>query len=319
MDTLSGRVTGYKKQQAGLGCEDAVLVRNLSDCVIMACADGHGDRQCKHAARGAELAVRVVCSVLEDVLNQSEDLEDLGDQLNENRTALAQQTVCEWVEAVLDDYAVNHPEDTEFAHGCEPLKVYSKHIYEVRDGSMTSDEFRRLARYRHVRENEIYKITLLYGTTLKAAVVCPRFVFAMGIGDGDVIAVNGDRMEWLLPYSPRFGSTTASLCGNFGDIIDEFYAIFVPITRGRRITDNRFVPELVMLSTDGLRNAFLSDEEFAEKMLEIAELFKSGRGYSFVRNRKRWLQERSRFGVTQDDVSFCLCTGHSLKRPKKTR
>ena len=45
MDTLSGRVTGYKKQQAGLGCEDAVFIREVSDCVIMACADGHGDRQ----------------------------------------------------------------------------------------------------------------------------------------------------------------------------------------------------------------------------------------------------------------------------------
>lgn len=319
MDTLSGRVTGYKKQQAGLGCEDAVFIREVSDCVIMACADGHGDRQCKHAARGAELAVRVVCGVLEEFLDQSEDLEDLGNLLNDHRTMLAQNTVCQWVEAVLDDYAVNHPEDSAFARQYETLKAYSRRIYEVRDGSMTSDQFRRLARYRHTCENEIYKITLLYGTTLQAAVVCSGFVFAMGIGDGDVIAVNGERMEWLLPCASRFGTSPASLCGNFGNIMDEFYAILVPVTKGRRITDNRFVPELVMLSTDGLRNAFLSDEEFADKMLEIAELFKSGRGHTFARNRKRWLEERSRFSVMQDDVSFCLCTGHSLKRPKKTR
>ncbi len=319
MNFLDRRVTGYKKLQKGTPCEDAVYIKDLNDCVIMACADGHGDYKCKYAARGAELATRIIVSEIEKYYRESTDIEELGETLNNNREELSKRIVCSWVGAVLDDYKINNPEDSGFASQYKELRKYSTRIFEVRDGAMPAKEFKQLAEYRHTCEDAIYKITLLYGTTVNAVLMNSKLVFAIGIGDGDVIAVNGKRVEWLLPFTPRFNSASYSLSGSFGSIIENFYAIYVPITSGRKITDNRFLPELVMIATDGLRNAFLSDEEFADKMLEIAAIFKKGNGYTFVKNSKQWLEERTKYGVTQDDISFCLCTKHNLKRKNRKK
>ena len=319
MNFLERRVTGYKKLQKGLACEDAVCAKDLKDCVIMACADGHGDYKCKYAARGAELATRIIVSEIEKYYRESDDIEELGETLNDNREELSKRIVCSWVGAVLDDYKINNPKDEGFASQYKELRKYSGKIFEVRDGAMPAKEFKQLAEYRHTCEDAIYKITLLYGTTVNAVLMNSKFVFAIGIGDGDVIAVNGKRVEWLLPFTPRFNSASYSLSGSFGSVIDNFYAIYVPITSGRKITDSRFLPELVMIATDGLRNAFLSDEEFADKILEIAMLFKKGNGYTFVKNSKQWLEERTKYGVTQDDISFCLCTKYNLKRKIKKK
>ena len=153
---------------------------------------------------------------------------------------------------------------------------------------------------------------------MNAMVVTDKFVFAIGIGDGDVVAVNGKRVEWLLPSANQFNTSPASLCGNFGVIPENFASIYVPVTKGRKLTDSFFQPEILMISTDGLRNAFLSDEAFAEKILEIAQTFKKGDGKNFVRNSKKWLEERSMYGVTQDDIAFSLCSKYSVK-PKQVQ
>lgn len=317
MEFLERRVTGYKKLERGLPCEDAVYIKELSDCIIMACADGHGDSRCTYAARGAELAVRIIVSELERIRAESDDTEDFGERLNESRRQLKENIVCSWVGAVLDDYRVTHAENEAFKEKYKELYAYSKKIFEVRDGSLPVRELRELFEYRHNCEEAIRRITFLYGTTVNAAVVSGKFVFSIGIGDGDVVAVNGKRVEWLLPPSERLGTTTDSLSSSFDTIIDRFNAVLVPVKPAKRITDNRFLPELVMIATDGLRNAFLGDEEFVEKLLDISALLKKGNGYSFTRYSKQWLEERTKFGVTQDDISFCICTKHNLKRKNK--
>ena len=318
MDFLERRVTGYKKQQRGLGCEDATYVKKIGDAVIMACADGHGDSRCKYALRGAEIAVRVAVSVLEKMRRDADDLMDFGEMLNDSRNEIAESIVTSWVGGVLDDYRLNAPDDSVFAEKYEELRDYRERIFATREGSMTVREMREISEYRHRCEEAIYKITLLYGTTVNAAVVCNKFVFAIGIGDGDVVAVNGRRVEWLLPRSERYSTCTNSLCNKFHLVRESFSAVFVPVSAGRRINENRFLPELVMISTDGLKNAFLSDEEFADKLLDIADVLKRGDGYTFVRKSMTWIEERTRYGVTQDDISFCIATKHTLgKRAKK--
>lgn len=306
MYVVSRKTTGYKKLQKGLACEDFVLTKEFNDFVIMACADGHGDRKCKYAAKGAELATWVITKVLQDMRKVEGSIEDYGVALNDSREEIIKRFICSWVGAVLDDYKVNHPEDTAFQQAFKELSKYAKCIYDVRSGEMPVREFRELAEYRHTREEAIYKITLLYGTTMNAMVITDKFVFAIGIGDGDVIAVNEKRVEWLLPSSNQFDTSPASLCGNFGVMPENFASIYVPITKGRKLTDSFFQPEILMISTDGLRNAFLSDEAFAEKLLGIAHAFKKGEGKNFVRNSKKWIEERSMYGVTQDDIAFTL-------------
>ena len=319
MDFLERRVTGYKKQQRGQGCEDATYVKNIGDAVIMACADGHGDRRCKYASRGAEIAARIIVSVLEKKRREADDLCDFGELLNDSRNEIAESVVTSWVGGVLDDYRLNFPIDTVFAEKYEELRGYSERIFATREGSMTVREMREISEYRHRCEEAIYKITLLYGTTVNAAVICNKFVFAIGIGDGDVVAVNGRRVEWLLPRFERYSTVTSSLSHRFDLVRESFSAILVPMSAGRRINESRFLPELVMISTDGLRNAFLSDEEFADKLLDIADVLKRGEGYTFVRKSMTWIEERTKYGVTQDDISFCIATKNALAKGKKRK
>lgn len=311
--------TGYRKAQKGLACEDAVLTEKFDDYVVMACADGHGDRKCKYAAKGAALAVWTMNKVLKGMRKAGDKLQDFGKALNDGREDIVKRFVCSWVRAVLDDYKVSHPEDVGFQSKYKELFGYAKKIYEIRNGEMPIRDFKALAEYRHNCEEEIYKITLLYGTTVNAVVVTEKFVFALGIGDGDIIAVNGKRVEWLLPPAPQFNTSPASMCGNFGVIPDNFAAVYIPVTKGSKLTDTRFLPEIITISTDGLRNAFTSDETFAEKLIEIAGAFKDGKGWVFVKNSKQWIAERSEYGTTQDDIAFCLCTKYSLKNTRSAK
>ena len=317
MYLMSRTTTGYGKLKRGKPCEDAVLTKKLDDCVIMACADGHGDRKCKYAAKGAQLATWIMCKVLREA-REDGDLEYYGKTLNDKRDSIIEKFVCEWVGAILDDYKINHSEDTSFIENYKELHRYSKKIFEVRSGAIPVREYVEMSKYRHKCEEEIYKITLLYGTTINALVASDKFVFAVGIGDGDVLAVNDKRVEWLLPQSSQFASSTSSLCGNFATMIDNFAAILIPVKRNRKITDSYFVPDLLMISTDGLRNAFLSDQSFADKIYEIAQCFKKGDGHNFVKHSQKWIEEKSEYGVTQDDVSFCLCTKHGVNSQRKS-
>ena len=308
MYVLNRSVTGYRKRLKGKACEDAVASCEYNDHTIMACADGHGDRRCLYAARGAELSVQTAIRVLHKYYFKEAGIEAYGKALNDEREQIAKDIVCEWTGAVLEDYHNTHPEDVEFSARFNTLYNYSKRIYSVREGEITADEFQRLAARRDRYEKDIYKKTFLYGTTLNAMVVTDKFVFAIGIGDGDVVAVNGKRVEWLLPRSGQFDSSTNSLCQNFSYMLESFMARYVPVTSGRKLTDSRFKPDLVMISTDGLRNSFLSDEEFADMISDIAAAFKSGSGMTFVRQSRQWIDERSEYGPTQDDISFTLCT-----------
>lgn len=311
MFIMQRRVTGFSKQQKNLHCEDATYIKKNEDIFVMACADGHGDRKCKYAERGAELASRILVSYLYELFNKSENIDDYGSLLNENRQYIMQTFVCKWVGAILDDYKITHPEDIEFANNYLELAKYATRIYKVRDEAMPVKEFRKLAEMRHSMDDALYKITLLYGTTINAVVMTKKFVFAIGIGDGDVIAVNGKRVEWLLPYSEHYSTSTASMSNRFDVIMDSIHAILIPISRGKKFEENRFVPDIVMISTDGLRNSFWCDEAFIEKILEIAALFRNGEGYKFVKSCKKWADECSKNGLTQDDISFCLGTKFS--------
>lgn len=311
--------TGYAKKQRGKACEDAVLTKEYKDYSIMVCADGHGDRKCKYAAKGAMLATWVSNKVLKEMRNPEDTLEEYGKLLNDNRKEIMKKIVCEWVCAVLDDYKINNPQDTYFQEKFKKLYAYVKHIYEVRNESIPAREYQKLVEYRQNCEQDIYKITLMYGTTVNAVVISKKFVFAIGLGDGDIVVVNKNRVEWLLPMIPQFYSMPASLCGNFSTIIEKYFAVYVPITSARKVTDTYFVPEILMITTDGLRNSFLSDEAFAEKLIDIANCFKKGNGRTFVKNSKQWIEERSEMGATQDDICFAFYSKYDVKSTKKQK
>ena len=59
-------VQGARHLQHNQPCQDACAIKMTEDMVIMALADGHGDKKHAHSDVGAKIAVDVACELLAD-------------------------------------------------------------------------------------------------------------------------------------------------------------------------------------------------------------------------------------------------------------
>lgn len=71
-------------------------------------------------------------------------------------------------------------------------------------------------------------------------------------------------------------------------------------------------PDFIMLSTDGLRNSFLDDGMYIDRMVAINSERQTGYK-KFIYNSKRWAEKLSRESVYQDDLTFALLAHNKLK------
>lgn len=309
MTTLSRITVGYKKMKQGKVCEDHKLLVRLKDTVIFAVADGHGDKKCPYAETGAMLAATILGALLKEKRAEAETVLEYGERLNDNRELIMREFVRRWVKAVLLDYREKANDFQSF----EGLIAYSDTLYKILDGAIPAKQLRALYEEKHKNDEAIYRITILYGTTINAVVITDQFVFCMGIGDGDIVAVSGDTVNWLLPKSPQFGTTTPSLCWSFNKIEEYFSALYIPVRnkkRGSVIIDNVFDPDLIMIASDGLRNSFLSDDAFAEKLIGISNTCQKNGSEKFVKQAQKWIEKATKNSLYQDDISFCAMVRH---------
>ena len=59
---------GARHLQNNTPCQDSVRVQVKRDCIVLAVADGHGDKKHKHSDKGSQFAVEVACRVMESAL-----------------------------------------------------------------------------------------------------------------------------------------------------------------------------------------------------------------------------------------------------------
>lgn len=297
-------VTGYKKQLRGKSCEDACTVVRLKKAIICAVADGHGDAKCKYASIGSELATKVACGVLRDVVTGIPNITTQYDYFCDCREDIAKQIVQGWNKAVFEDFLTKV--DSEKAIQVKKAMLeYIDSMFSSVGKQMSIEETRRYYADRDALADFLHQITKLYGTTLNAVVITENFVFCIGIGDGDIIAVQDKKIAWLLPPSEQFSTHTESLCYKPQKAVDTFRSIVVRKTKGksRRLSDTGIKPNFVLLATDGLRNSFLSDEHFAEKIISIGAEKKSSYN-KFQRNSQRWIEQLTKDSLYQDDITF---------------
>lgn len=307
MITLSRRTVGYGKRLEGAECEDYGTIHTLSDGVIFAVADGHGDKKCVYAVEGARIACAEACKLLAEKRALCGTVREYGEYLNDSREEIKYEFVRRFIKALISDYSVRGS-DTAFNYDAETLYAYADTLYKKEDGVFSPDAIRALMTQRRENNSKLYLLTLKYGTTLNAAVITGKFVFCMGIGDGDITAVNSGRLEWLLPRSAQFDTSTKSLCGSFEDIRASFrfnYIKICPLYKKNVLAENVFDPDFLMISTDGLRNSFLSDEAFADKLIGISEKCAADGGKSFRRNSRRWIENCTEHSLYRDDITFC--------------
>ena len=296
--------TGYKKVLRGKTIEDAVGTVRLKKAVICAVADGHGDPKCKYASTGSELATKVACGVLRDAVTGIPDSTTQYDYFCDCRNDIAQQIVLEWNRAVFEDF-LTKVDNNKAIQVKNAMLEYIDGMFSPIGKQMSMEETRRYYADRDALADFLHQITRLYGTTINAAVITENFIFCIGIGDGDIIAVQGKQADWLLPPSEQFSTRTESLCYKPQAALEAFRSIVVRKTKSkhRRLSDTGIQPDYILLATDGLRNSFLSDEHFVEKLISIGTEKK--RGYiKFQRNSQRWIEQLTKDSLYQDDITF---------------
>ena len=166
----------------------------------------------------------------------------------------------------------------------------------------------------------------LYGATLISLVAADNFIFALQLGDGDILSITpmGDindynddlvdmefdenppdpdyaeifTVEWFLPPDTTLGPETNSLCQD--NCWQHVKTKMLPVRR----SDN--LP-MIMLSTDGYANSFNSDNGFKKAGADFFTLIYNHGLVHVEDNLEDWLTESSVRGSGDDiTVAFIL-------------
>ncbi len=142
----------------------------------------------------------------------------------------------------------------------------------------------------------------LYGTTLVACLATPTHLITIQLGDGDVLVVTdkGRCVRVVDEDADSMGNETHSLC--------ELDPHVFRVDARRHSRDG--LPLLVLISTDGVSNAFRTDEDFFQLGTDLARELTSRAIEEVVADLPGWLSEFSSQG-SGDDVTLCL-----LVRPR---
>lgn len=263
--TLVRSVRGPSHVRRNVPNQDAgkavVLARGAS--VILAAADGHGNPLHARSQKGAMYAVDSAIEVLTGWIKATRSLPK--EDTTRSAAKLPERLVAQWRKKVLSDLRANPPLSVEMRGHAGATQV-------KRDPSV------------------------LYGSTLLAAAMTPRFAIYLQIGDGDIVTFRRDRPAYR-PVRARSDlplSQTESLCDEDAPQRVRWCIDF--------FTDVALQPELALLATDGYSNSFADEEAFLLAGHQLKGYLES-KGLNWVtRQLPRWLNETTRNG-SGDDIT----------------
>lgn len=258
-------ITGSSHIRNNKPCQDALKTYHLDELgVICALADGHGSPKCLYSDDGANIAVSVALSIIETIVWHHKQEELYAMMRSIKDVELPKNIEREW-----------------------KIQVKAFHERKMRE-SLNNDK-------------ALYE---LYGTTLLILFVTKQFIFAMQIGDGDILTVfdNGDT-SWLIEPEAQYGTETYSLCLN--NSWKYFKNKLIPISK------YTVLPVLFLASTDGYANSFVSSLEFLKIGKDYLELIKKNSAGTIQSHLKEWLTHASQCG-SGDDITFVLVYNNGL-------
>jgi serine/threonine protein phosphatase PrpC/DNA-binding beta-propeller fold protein YncE len=263
--TLAHSVRGASHYRDNLPNQDAKKVAPLRDGAgaVLAVADGHGNPLHARSDRGSKFAVTAAVDVLGSyVLSLKQDVSQQA-LLRGVKSELPGRLVREWRKLVEADLAANPPQWASNGNGA------AQAAKEQPD--------------------------LLYGTTLIAAALTPRFAIYLQIGDGDLVTVSATgAVERKIEGPDLPGNRTESLCQSDAE--------------ARFRTDVEFfaggAPSLVMLSSDGYSNSY-SKQSFFDVGRDLKKYIETDGLTEVDRNLESWLEETTREG-SKDDITVAL-------------
>lgn len=146
----------------------------------------------------------------------------------------------------------------------------------------------------------------LYGTTLLTVAITENLIFALQIGDGDILSVyDSGESAWLIDPPRHLGIETDSLSAK--ESWKYMKCKLSPVDK------NNQEPILFLISTDGYSNSFVSKEEFQKIGFDYLEILKK-HGIDYIKNNLlNWLNSASESG-SGDDITLVLLFNKQVVR-----
>jgi serine/threonine protein phosphatase PrpC len=136
---------------------------------------------------------------------------------------------------------------------------------------------------------------MLYGTTLIAVAATDDFIFALQIGDGNILMVDKENARPILAVEENVGEDTESLC------LEDAWTYI----RTQIIPWNAKNPAMLLLTTDGYANSFSDSAGFLKAGTDFFKLWQE-EGLEYIKeNLPEWLRNTSDKG-SGDDIAMAL-------------
>jgi len=276
---LGTKVTGATHVRNDLPCQDAIRIETYGKYVVAAIADGHGSEACSYSDDGSQAAVDCLHELCSDIIScAGAETKDVIENSRELR--LPRQLAAAWRQRVSEIHSTK-------------------------------------------RDGEEFSYTL-YGTTALCVVASPDFVFALQLGDGDILAVPDVVMPedkekdkepapaspplgyWLIESEYMPGNETYSLCIPDCWRYVKTHMIYPGARRaGEDAAEANPPPALIMLTTDGYFNSFLTNEGFVKAGADILKMLKTKGAEYVAENLEGWLESSTSEG-SGDDIAMAL-------------
>lgn len=249
----------HKTKENGI-CQDRNLVEFLGeDIVVAAVADGHGSEKCRFSDRGAEFAVNVFFEIIEEMYFSVKNIEQFIQQLRQNDASKFMQVLhSRWSKKIKNSYS-------------QLRKDYD----DLKDEKKVDPE--------------------LYGTTLLGIVISPEFVFAIQLGDGDIVYVDNEGVKYVIDPPKFLGTETFSLSNK----VPWNHAVMY----FQRINYIEKAPCMFILTSDGFSNSFLDNEQYYIACKDYFEITKTYGQDAVQKQLQEWLEQTSAEGCG-DDITF---------------
>jgi serine/threonine protein phosphatase PrpC len=282
---IGSSVSGASHIRGGIPNQDALgwlQKSGASRSLIVAASDGHGSAKYFRSHVGSRLAVETAISLAQEFLNGQPDIKNLSAIKRTAEERLPQEMSRRWREAVESHLQGNPFSDEELA------------ALEKKDGVAAREAIQN-------------KPVHAYGATILTALVEESFILFLQLGDGDILLVSdGGEVERPLPKDERlFANETTSLSSQnaWSDFRFSFQTLAGP------------PPALILLSTDGYANSFVSEEDFLKVGKDLLAMIRADGLDGVSQNLETWLSEASAAGSGDDITLAIICRADALRRP----
>lgn len=260
-------VVGANHLNRNVPNQDAIHWRPVSgrdENVVLAVADGHGTGGHLRGARGANFAVLEASEVFYAFLLENGHNQDRNLFEHALTHRLPQEIALRWSRAVANDLQN------------DPLNlVEDARVNDLNDSALLASQY-------------------AYGTTLAVVAASRHFLMCLQLGDGDLLGVtaNGICKPLLPEVPPTVDSTPDSLA--LPDATKRFRRVVLPLSAHS--------PVLVLVASDGYRNAFVNRTDFLQVGTDYLVHLRENGMLDVSQALDSWLNDTSREG-SGDDVS----------------